>query len=479
MIAGVSGIMFVHCDDFMRKMYHMPWWHEPSRWKDAILPYFAAIGVPPHRVVRCLLARLPSGTTIPVHHDTGLWVTKTHRIHVPIVTDDAKVVFRAGHTEDLLQRYALTVGGVFELNNQSKHYVSNWAEPRMELRRLRRQAAATADAELCGRAMDMDRVGGWDPAMDPGETTVKKGSRRRKSSWWTSVTWGSRGGRIHLIFDTDEDGDVPPLEILAGEQLRQTRRSIDRAAKRARAPLSFVIIGAQKSGTTSVYEYLHEHPLVLRGVRRESTRSIGAGKRLSETVLLRKEGEQQQRRQRRTAFAALRGATRAGAAWRRPSGVLRPREAHAHPSCMSGDSTPLTSSIATWSFRAWRWHRGQARRGMRDPGEAGILALPNGRTRLVRRSRRATAAAPTGWDEPSSRSSMRSWTNSSSLGSVRRRRPPLHLRVRSPSTATYRGPKLAVLSQWGMEDIRSWHAVSTRCSSNRGWQLFLASNSCS
>ena len=48
-------------------------------------------------------------------------------------------------------------------------------------------------------------------------------------------------------------------------------RSIDRSLHggQRRAP-SFCIIGAQKSGTTSVYEHLHEHPLVLRGVRRES-----------------------------------------------------------------------------------------------------------------------------------------------------------------------------------------------------------------
>lgn len=33
---------------------------------------------------------------------------------------------------------------------------------------------------------------------------------------------------------------------------------------------SFIIIGAQKSGTTSLYEYLCQHPLVVRGKRRET-----------------------------------------------------------------------------------------------------------------------------------------------------------------------------------------------------------------
>lgn len=62
-----------------------------------------------------------------VHHDTGFWVHKTHRCHAPIVTNGG-VVFRAGPTEALMARYGLAVGGCFELNNQAKHYVSNWGE---------------------------------------------------------------------------------------------------------------------------------------------------------------------------------------------------------------------------------------------------------------------------------------------------------------------------------------------------------------
>ncbi len=65
--------MLIHCDDFMLRKYHMPWWHQRPEWRDAVEPYFAALGVPAHRVVRCLLAKLPAGTTIPVHHDT-VWV---------------------------------------------------------------------------------------------------------------------------------------------------------------------------------------------------------------------------------------------------------------------------------------------------------------------------------------------------------------------------------------------------------------------
>lgn len=42
---------------------------------------------------------MPPGCVIPVHHDTGLWVQHTHRIHVAVTTDVAEVrkgVFRGG-----------------------------------------------------------------------------------------------------------------------------------------------------------------------------------------------------------------------------------------------------------------------------------------------------------------------------------------------------------------------------------------------
>ena len=56
-----------------------------------------------------------------------------------------------------------------------------------------------------------------------------------------------------------------------GEKLNQTRRSIDLARHEGtRQVPSFIIIGAQKSGTTSLYELLCEHPLVIRGKRRET-----------------------------------------------------------------------------------------------------------------------------------------------------------------------------------------------------------------
>ena len=57
------------------------------------------VGVTKEQVVRSLLARLPPGAKIPVHHDTGYWVRFTHRCHIAIVTDPA-VHFYVGPTPD-------------------------------------------------------------------------------------------------------------------------------------------------------------------------------------------------------------------------------------------------------------------------------------------------------------------------------------------------------------------------------------------
>lgn len=79
--------------------------------------------------------------------------------------------------------------------------------------------------------------------------------------------------RVHLIFDYVEPDFVLPRRVLLrpGERVHQTRRSIDLASDTGkRLTPSFVIMGAQKCGTTSLYEYLCHHPLVVPGGRRET-----------------------------------------------------------------------------------------------------------------------------------------------------------------------------------------------------------------
>jgi len=71
---GVGKVMFRFCDDFMLRVFEFPWWHDPF-WQSHLLPIFETLGVPPHRIMRCLLACIPPSVNIPIHHDTGLWVS--------------------------------------------------------------------------------------------------------------------------------------------------------------------------------------------------------------------------------------------------------------------------------------------------------------------------------------------------------------------------------------------------------------------
>lgn len=208
---GIKKIVLIFCDDFLQTVYEMPWWHKRPDIRKAVQSILDSLNVEPNRIVRMLLAALPPSTTIPVHHDTGEWVKHTHRIHVPIIVENPdKILFRCGPTATSMKRINCVPGHVFEMNNQGKHAVSN------------------CDEEFY---------------------------------------------RVHLILDyVDPSFHIQErIKLSPGEVLLQTRRSIDRAIdKGKRRTPSFMIIGAQKSGTTSIYEYLNQHPLVVRAKRRET-----------------------------------------------------------------------------------------------------------------------------------------------------------------------------------------------------------------
>ena len=226
---GIKKIALVFCDDFLHTIYTLPWYQctiggqaAPSSVGDkmhaAIQPILDVLQIKQSQMVRCLLAALPPGVTIPIHHDTGEWVKYTHRVHVPIIVPDpTKVLFRCGPTEKMMERIDCTPGHVFEMNNQAKHTVTN------------------AGTEF----------------------------------------------RVHLILDyvdpaffemrAKQKCPVNRVNLSAGEIITQTRRSIDRAKEAGSRPQpSFLILGAQKAGTTSLYEYLTQHPWVVKAKRRET-----------------------------------------------------------------------------------------------------------------------------------------------------------------------------------------------------------------
>jgi hypothetical protein len=222
---GIKKIMLVFCDDFLHTIYTLPWYQTGSgstsigcEMNAAIQPILDVLQIEQRQMVRCLLAALPPGVTIPVHHDTGEWVKYTHRVHVPIiVSDPTKVLFRCGPTEQSMDRIDCTPGHVFEMNNQAKHAVTN----------------------------------------------------------------GGTEFRVHLILDyvepsffemrASQNCPVNRVDLSSGEIITQTRRSIDRAKEAGTRPQpSYLILGAQKAGTTSLYEYLTQHPWVVKAKRRET-----------------------------------------------------------------------------------------------------------------------------------------------------------------------------------------------------------------
>ncbi len=215
---GVKKAVFVFCDDFLKRVYHFPWFQPGTEWAAVLNCILSKLGIPRRKVVRMIFACMPPGMVIPVHHDTGLWVQRTHRVHVPIISNEA-VKFFVGADEASMKPVLFQVGCAIELNNQAKHAVENW----------------------------------WDQ------------------------------DRVHLIFDYVEE-DPPEIVMLEpGTQLAQTRRSIDviqesagrkkcgqNKNKNSQTLPQFIVLGAQKCGTTSVFESLCKHPLVVRGCRRET-----------------------------------------------------------------------------------------------------------------------------------------------------------------------------------------------------------------
>lgn len=73
-------------------------------------------------VCRVILTKQNPHSTIPIHVDKGFSLTHTHRIHVPIFSNNS-VVFCCG--SDNLN---MEIGLVYEINNQLNHCVNNYSD---------------------------------------------------------------------------------------------------------------------------------------------------------------------------------------------------------------------------------------------------------------------------------------------------------------------------------------------------------------
>lgn len=68
---------------------------------------------------RSLYANLPAKQKIPVHCDGGYYLLNVHRLHIPIITNDAVEFFLNG---DVIN---MKTGSCYEINNAREHGVSN------------------------------------------------------------------------------------------------------------------------------------------------------------------------------------------------------------------------------------------------------------------------------------------------------------------------------------------------------------------
>jgi hypothetical protein len=263
---GISNIPFVFCDDGVTTLYHFPWF---AAWQAELLPVLKHLGVEPSRLLRCVMARLPAGVVIPVHHDTGKWVAAAHRVHIPLITHPS-VSFSAGPSADRLQHYHLPVGTATELNNAAKHMVENKSDiDRVHL--MLDFVDAPSATEEAGNAEAGSGGGGGpstaaplSPATSPGGSPVVP----------------------ELIEVRPDDVFVQTRRTLKLQRLvppPQPRRATEAAGGGATqppvAPHGFakddllplcVVIGCAKAGSTSLFDYVAQHPQMVPAVIKET-----------------------------------------------------------------------------------------------------------------------------------------------------------------------------------------------------------------
>jgi len=62
---GIRKVVLVFCDDFLQRIYELPWWHDRPEIRDAVKPILDVLGIADcRRIARLLLASLPPGVTM-------------------------------------------------------------------------------------------------------------------------------------------------------------------------------------------------------------------------------------------------------------------------------------------------------------------------------------------------------------------------------------------------------------------------------
>jgi len=306
---GVKQVILIFCDDLLQRSFEMPWWED---WRDLLMPLFVKAGVTnEEQVVRCLFAKLPVGVEIPAHHDTGLWTTRTHRMHIPLVTscqdgpEETEVVFRAGISEAAMERYKFEEGAIVELNNRAKHAVkNNWDQDRIHLifdflepedYVPRWKLDANAEIFQTRRAIFLKGERFYEEIRGLSPEDLTKDERIKRSQLimerMGDVETFRRFQNVCIAF---KDGELPAIDFVfmvrqfLGKELymevmessemelpkliqdMERRHALLQEHAAVKRPIgTFVVIGAMKCGTTSLYEYIVQHHRVVRAHQKE------------------------------------------------------------------------------------------------------------------------------------------------------------------------------------------------------------------
>lgn len=234
------------------------------------------------------------------------WVSKTHRIHVPIVTFP-EVAFSSGPLKDSMTRFAFNEGTIVELNNAAKHCVHNPTSHHrihlifdyVEASHAIKHRATLPAGQMCrqvrGRVELVDQVDVLAEEKNKklaGKQLLEMEKLIKERINVDAATVLTTACRHYFIEQISGKQFVKNVEnyVLAGidhldeaftelfwTKLLAMFKLVDvrmcdelmKARVKTLSALNWVIIGAQKCGTTSLYEYLSQHPQAMKGRRRE------------------------------------------------------------------------------------------------------------------------------------------------------------------------------------------------------------------
>ena len=125
---NVDTIFFIFSDRKAVQIFEYPWY---KKWKDVLhpllQPVFEAYGLGEKCIVRLQLAKMNPGSIIRVHSDRGMWVKRSHRIHV-VLKVPRETKFEAACQVANKRSWCpvrLKYCEAFEINNVIPHRVEN------------------------------------------------------------------------------------------------------------------------------------------------------------------------------------------------------------------------------------------------------------------------------------------------------------------------------------------------------------------